>query len=297
MPALPRIQPKPMHDASKPSVWLENATGEAIPILGNCSIGRAPTNLIVLNDDRASRRHALIHAQEQHQYWLVDLGSSNGTLLNGRRVSQPTMLRHGDRIEVGSSALTFQQPSAVSDTKQLAASDRTVMDIKSEPCWLLLADIEGSTQLQQRIPEAELPVITGQWLAECKQLIEECGGSINKFLGDGFFAYWHAREGSARQVARALEALKRLQAGSRLPFRLVLHHGTVFRGGASLGEESLSGREVNFIFRMEKVAGQLREPRLLTEMAASLLENHLATEDAGRHLVPSFEGEFGFRRF
>ena len=287
-----------MSEATKASVWLENSKGEQFPVVGTCSLGRAPTNQIALADDRASRRHALVHAQEQHQYWLVDLGSSNGTLLNGRRVSQPTELRDTDRIEIGATALTFRQPAATATAiTRAAASDQTVVDIKSDPCWLLVADIIGSTRLQEKFRADEIPVLTGRWLAECKQLVEECGGAINKFLGDGFFAYWHARSGSELQVKRALEALKRLQNDSKLPFRIVLHYGTVFRGGPSMGEESLSGREVNFVFRMEKVAGELKEPRLLSEMAASLLHPALATTDAGRHPVPSFEGDFGFAKF
>jgi adenylate cyclase len=280
------------------AAWLENSGGEKFSIVGTCSIGRAPTNQIALANDRASRRHALVHAQEEQQYWLVDLGSRNGTLLNGRRISQPTLLRDGDCIDVASTAFTFRQPSAVAQTVSFAVgTDATVMDIKSDPCWLLVADIEGSTSLHEKFSADELPVVTGRWLAECKQLVEECGGSINKFLGDGFFAYWYARSGSDVQVNRALEALKRLQAGSPISFRIVVHYGTVFRGGESMGEENLSGREVNFIFRMEKLAGQLREPRFLSEVAASLLNPALGATEAGRHPVASFEGEFSFARF
>ena len=82
--------------------------------------------------------------------------------------------------------------------------DHTVVEIKSASCWLLVADLEDSTQMIQRLPADEAPVRTGRWLAECKELIEECGGSINKFLGDGFFAYWHHREPTPVQVARAV---------------------------------------------------------------------------------------------
>jgi adenylate cyclase len=287
-----------MSDAAQHHVWLENSDGRRFPIRGTCTMGRAPTNQIVLPGDRASRRHALVHAQEENQYWLVDLGSSNGTLLNGRRVSQPTKLRSGDEVELGSSRFTFRQPlPAGASTVRTTMGDQTVVEIKSAPCWLLVADLQDSTQMIQRLPANEVPVRTGQWLAECKQLIEECGGSINKFLGDGFLAYWHHREPSAVQVARAAEALRRLQEQAPLPFRFVLHFGAVFLGGASMGEESLSGREVNLVFRMEKLAAQLGEPRLLSETAAAPLAGHLATNDAGRHSLPGFEGEFGFLKF
>ena len=147
-----------MSESIKASVWLENSKGEQFPVVGTCSLGRAPTNQIALADERASRRHALVHAQEQHQYWLVDLGSSNGTLLNGRRVSQPTELRDTDRIEIGATALTFRQPSATATTvTRAAASDQTVVDIKSDPCWLLVADIIGSTCCRKNFALMKFP--------------------------------------------------------------------------------------------------------------------------------------------
>ena len=64
-----------------------------------------------------------------------------------------------------------------------------------------------------------------------------------------------------------------------------------------MGEENLSGRAVNFIFRMEKVAAQLDVPRLLSEPAADLLAARLALEEAGRHPVPGFDGTFLLRKF
>ena len=111
-----------------------------------------------------------------------------------------------------------------------------------------------------------MAALTGRWLAECKQIIDESGGSINKFLGDGFFAYWHERGKMVQNVARALEALKRLQSGGDVRFRIVMHYGQVFTGaGGSLGEESLLGPEVNFVFRIEKLAGLIGTTRLASE--------------------------------
>src|SRR5262249_3620777 len=62
--------------------WLEQTNIGRVEISGTCSIGRAPSNQVVLMDDKVSRRHAVIHAQDVEEFWLVDLGSSNGTYLN-----------------------------------------------------------------------------------------------------------------------------------------------------------------------------------------------------------------------
>jgi adenylate cyclase len=278
--------------------WVERQNGERHDITGSCSVGRAPFNHIVVTDDRASRRHALINLQGEHEHWLVDLGSSNGTLLNGRRVSRPTRLVHGDRIDIGSTVLFYRESDVPVGAVNGGTTDSpTILELRCEPCWMLVADIEGSTSLHVKFQPDQIPVLIGEWLSESKQLIEEHGGSINKFLGDGFFAYWQGRSGSLRQICDALQTLKRFQQGSSLPFRFVLHHGEAYLGGISLGEESLSGKEVNFVFRMEKLAAQLGCSRLLSAAAASFLENELPLQPTEQLPVPGFEGLHAFVTF
>lgn len=287
-----------MSETDNGGPWIEQPDGTRTLVQGSCSIGRLPSNQVVLAEERVSRRHALVNAQEEGEYWLVDLGSGNGTYLNGRRLVKPTLLRDGDQIEIGSFQLVFRQPGATAGTPlpfpaDLDSGDKTIQHIKSSECWLLVADIEGSTQLIKKLTDDELPMMTGQWLEECKRIVEECGGSINKFLGDGFFAYWHHRDSAPAEVANTLTALKRLQEKANPCFRVVLHFGTVFMGGAaSMGEESLLGKEVNFVFRLEKVAGSLGERCLMSEPAKNHLGAGLPTTAVGSHPVQSFEGEF-----
>lgn len=285
-----------MSESNDLVVWLETVDGQRYPIVGTCTLGRSASNQIVLVGETISRRHSLVHAQDQHEYSLVDLGSGNGTYLNGRRVTHPTMLRDGDLIEIGPNRMTFRRPAEKTEERQ-SDGGATILEIKMTKCWMLIADIEGSTHLSQTLSAEELPMVTGRWLAECKQVIEECGGSINKFLGDGFFAYWHEREKTVTDVARAIAALKQMQDQAKPPFRVVVHFGRVSTGGsASLGEESLSGLEVNFVFRMEKLAGKLKEQRFLSEKAAVLLQAVITAEPIGQHPVDSFEGRFTFHR-
>ena len=279
--------------------WLERDDASTVPVMGSCSIGRAPGNQFVLADEKASRKHALIHRQGENEYWLVDLGSSNGSYLDGRRVSQPMALRDGSVIRIGASTLLFRQSTGTSSPgAEPHWSEGTVHDIRIAPCWLLLADIEGSTELSRSLPAHQLPVITGRWFSECKQVIEANGGSINKYLGDGFFAYWIDIEGTITRLVGALTDLKRLQAAEQPRFRVVLHHGDVSMGGvASMGEESLSGPEVNFVFRMEKLAGGLEHLTLLSEVAGARLGDRLPVQPVGRHALSGFEGEFAFLTF
>jgi hypothetical protein len=92
-----------------------------------------------------------------------------------------------------------------------------------------------------------------------------------------------------------MQGLRRLQNSSDPPFRFVVHHAQVTFGGvASLGEESLSGPGLNFVFRMEKLASSLHLPILLSESASSALSSCITTVPLGEHAVPSFEGSHCF---
>lgn len=68
------------------------------------TIGRDPGCDIPLTDDTISARHALL-TYHHNQWWLEDLASTNGTRLNGLRISIPTVITSGDEIRCGGFAL------------------------------------------------------------------------------------------------------------------------------------------------------------------------------------------------
>src|SRR5262249_12251553 len=161
--------------------------------------------------------------------------------------------------------------------------------IRHSKCWLLVADIVDSTRLVKELSLEELPVITGRWMAECKQTIEEQSGRINQFMGDGFFAYWQHQDDVDVLVGKALRALQRLQDQARPVFRVAAHYGDVAIGGVAVGEEErISGQEVHFVFRMEKLAGKLGELRLLSQPARDRLAGFVETREVGHHTLPGF---------
>jgi len=77
-----------------------------IPPGGRVAIGRGKDCELVLFTDSASRRHAEVYP-EGADFYVRDLGSKNGTFLNGERLERAQPLRPGDRIGVGSCAITF----------------------------------------------------------------------------------------------------------------------------------------------------------------------------------------------
>jgi hypothetical protein len=75
------------------------------------SIGRSPkagNDLVIESDGQISKRHARIELDADGHFTIYDLGSTNGTKVNGRRIENRT-LHDGDEIQVGATRLTFQQ--------------------------------------------------------------------------------------------------------------------------------------------------------------------------------------------
>lgn len=275
--------------------WLEAIDGTRYSIRGSCSLGRTAANMIVLESPKVSRRHALIHLQNIGELWLIDFGSSNGTFLNKRRIHHPIRLSDGDQITIGDQVFTLRQPAAASEPYKTEITQRTLREIESVPCWLLVADIRGFTPLSRHVQSQDLDVLLGRWIFSCNEIIENRHGMINKYLGDGFLAYWPDAATSPEEIAAVIFAFKELQRKQWPEFRFVVHFGAVAIGGvASMGEESLMGGEVNLIFRLEKLAGSLGEPCCVSETANEKLRPLIETRSLGEFELKGFEGKCAF---
>lgn len=71
------------------------------------SIGRDSSNDIQLKDSSVSRRHCVIR-RENGQYWIMDLDSRNGTLVNGKLTAGETLLTEGSTLEIGKHKFLFR---------------------------------------------------------------------------------------------------------------------------------------------------------------------------------------------
>ncbi len=71
------------------------------------TLGRSSRCDVVLDDPNVSRRHAELRPRGG-SWVLTDLGSTNGSSVNGRRIDAPTVVKAGDEIELGTSVMTFE---------------------------------------------------------------------------------------------------------------------------------------------------------------------------------------------
>lgn len=79
----------------------ELKNGAVIPIKGEITIGRKTTNNLVLDDQYVSGNHARIFLKNT-DYIIEDLGSTNGTIVNDKRIEDKAILKVGDEIQIGS---------------------------------------------------------------------------------------------------------------------------------------------------------------------------------------------------
>lgn len=103
-PAGPTARPSRRRGVPSQLVVLQPKTrkGAGYPVFNELTIGRADSNGVCLPDDlAASAVHARVRIADR-QVWLEDLGSTNGTYLNGGRVTEAIPLAVGDRVQIGS---------------------------------------------------------------------------------------------------------------------------------------------------------------------------------------------------
>src|SRR5215470_3714270 len=93
-------------------------------------IGKAQHNRVVLSDPTVSSTHAIVLARDGG-YNIVDLGSSNGTFVNGRRLGNEShTLQHGDKIQLGQALLTFRNPAETVENKTARLSLEAFEEIR-----------------------------------------------------------------------------------------------------------------------------------------------------------------------
>jgi pSer/pThr/pTyr-binding forkhead associated (FHA) protein len=174
------------------------------------AIGRGRDCELTLINDSASRRHAEVYA-EGAEFLVRDLGSKNGTYVNGAPVTRPRALRPGDRIAIGTSTITF------------CLVDGSLAGFFSDPSGHETAFVlRDAAREVFRGELAEIPIFVVLQMLEMGHKsgvleVDADAGTVRLWLGDG--QPLHAEMDKARGMEAALVAIGAARGAFRFEAR------------------------------------------------------------------------------
>jgi adenylate cyclase len=245
---------------------------------GNCwTVGRSEDNDFVITDRWISRNHAMLQAMDNGEMYLIDLGSRNGSFVNGRRVNIPVTMKNGDRLTFGQTELVFHCPTPVAhlaDVKVAREFTATAALHVRRLISVLVVDIRDYTVLTRRMDEKMLSEMIGSWFRQAGEIIRSHGSWVDKYIGDAVMAVWihnsqemvlSAEMVPVFQVVQALNQMtQELSKSYPVPFPLKIGAG-VNTGFAMVGntgsgdrpDYTALGDTVNSAFRLESATKQV----------------------------------------
>src|ERR1700733_9204420 len=256
-------------------------------------LGRGESNAIVIQDDAESRRHCIIQRTESGELNRLDLGSRNGTFVNGQRLVTPSVLKDNDEICIGESRIIFRHPTVASILGEAAlsvvpgdASSATRVVFSERLVSVLVVDIRGFTQLTQHIDQTVLWKFIRRWFADASRIVRDHGCWSTKYIGDAVMAVWQHEVGrEAAEIISALAAIVELAESSGglqlkcalpvpLSFGAGVNTGLASVGNAGSGDDAeytAFGDAVNAAFRIESSTRQIGCDTAIGERTVELL--------------------------
>lgn len=238
-----------------------------------CGFGRGQSNTVVITDNMASREHAMIRRNATGHCILNDLGSTNGTFLNGRPIAAASPLKSGDIIQVGRQVMEFVQTA---DPQELVDPNagRTLFLVEQQLVSVLVIDLRGYTGLSAAMGETAIAAMMAEIFQEAGMLLNQAGCWSTKFIGDAIMALWvHATNTVTRKdmvtifdVMSGYQGIFRVAERKHNPPNPLRFGCGLNAGMASIGnigsagsaDFTAMGEAVNIAFRLEtatKAAG------------------------------------------
>jgi adenylate cyclase len=249
-------------DGSQLNNW--NLTGK-----NTFKLGRSPANDIVLPYSWVSRNHSMIRQEGQGIFQIIDLGSSNGTYVNNKKIHSPTIIHNGDIVTLGKTIIKFVQfieGNKRQVIKNDVTLDMTVAYLKKEVMTILICDIHDFTSLSEQMGNKMVSKLLQFWTKKVGTIINEHDGVVDKFIGDAVMATWiggNVEKGIRNALRAALEinnATKKIS--ENIPMDTVLSIGAAINTGeAMMGNMGVAGHRdstvigdvVNVTFRLESM--------------------------------------------
>jgi adenylate cyclase len=253
------------------------------------TLGRVTSTDITLPYSWVSRKHAMIQREENGRFNLLDLGSSNGTFLNGRRIHTPATLQNGDCIGIGSTRLLFHQDAIPVRPSPLPGPDldeMTVAFVQKQIITILICDIHEFTKLSETMGDQWVSQLLQHWTGRVSKLVQKHNGIVDKFIGDAVMALWagpnlrdniHQALKTAIAINTFTSSLKKKVPDLPWPLQIgaALNTGEAMMGNlAQDGNYTVVGDVVNVAFRLENMTNSQDDLDIVMggDAAAHLLE-------------------------
>jgi len=124
-------------DAAAVEIWTLEGVRRVELDGGRLSMGKGDRNDIVLDDSTVSRLHAALERFDEG-WCIADLGSSNGTYVNGDRIWGQHRLRHGDEVRIGRTRLLFRSSSDVGVSRTEGEGEAPALTARERDVLLVL---------------------------------------------------------------------------------------------------------------------------------------------------------------
>lgn len=235
------------------------------------TLGRVANTDIMLPYSWVSRKHAMIQREENGRFNLIDLGSSNGTFINGRRIHTPLSLQNGDCIGIGSTRLLFNQetpPARPAPPTGPDFDEMTVAFVQKQIITILICDIHDYTKLSETMGDQWVSQLLQHWTGRVSKLVNKHNGIVDKFIGDAVMALWAGPnlQANIHQALKTAIAINTFTSslGKKIPdlpwplqIGAALNTGEAMLGNlAQNGNYTVVGDVVNVAFRLESMTSR-----------------------------------------
>jgi class 3 adenylate cyclase len=259
-----------------------------------------------------SSRHAEIRCQPDG-WILVDLGSTNGTLVNGWNLhaGHLYLLRPGDRITIAGNFDLRVQPPVDPGSMDGKTQDLSLFKIQLINATILVGDIKGFTSImEQHATEPELVMKAARKIFnDLAKEVRKNQGQLEKIAGDAIMAYWKPVDPKVSTYASVYQAVLACTTAIEMsamtailaknanywpfpknPFKLdiAIATGPVASGAFGHGNESpqLLGDTANLVFKLEKLIGDDGSGDIVVEAATyELAKEHFKFESLGEFKI------------
>ncbi len=175
------------------------------------------------------------------------------------------------------------------------------------PMAVLFVDIRGFTTFSEQLLPYDIVHALNRYFFHMGTAVQECGGEINNYMGDGFMALFSKGDAmeSCRQAVKAgLKMLEQMECvgkyfqslhGRQFSIGIGIHYGEVIQGSIGFGEtrrNTVIGDVVNFASRIESMTKEVGVPFLVSEAVYQVLKEEIEFQKKSEIAIRGKKGTY-----